>query len=330
MPMTHRPPSGRSLVGCADPAPQMSRLVGIGLLAAALFSITFVLNRAMSLGGGHWVWSASLRYIDMAFLLVAWLLVRRGPHYLAAVLHLFFVRLGFWLLAGGIGFGVFYACCCFAADHAPGWIVAATWQLTILATPFVLRVFGARVPIRGLIFLGLIFLGVLTLNIQRVSTGTGMAQILSGVVPVMVAAVVYPVGNQLLNRARHAGDEASVLLSDPVAAVLLLTLGALPVFAVLILLFHPSLPSISQIGATALIALVAGCLATTLFLHARNLSRDPLRIAAVDATQAAEVVFALFGEMFMLGAAPPDLLGWVGLIAVIGGLIGFTFQSAEG
>ncbi|XQZ97676.1 multidrug resistance efflux transporter family protein [Komagataeibacter rhaeticus] len=183
---------------------------------------------------------------------------------------------------------------------------------------------------RGLIFLGFIFLGVLTLNIQRASTGSSVTQILSGVVPVMVAAVAYPVGNQLLNRAKHAGDEASVLLSDPVAAVLLLTLGALPVFVILILLFNPPLPGVAQVGATALIALVAGCLATTLFLYARNLSRDPLHIAAVDATQAAEVAFALFGEMLMLGAAPPDLLGWVGLVAVIGGLIGFTFQSTEG
>lgn len=330
MPITSRPSTGLSLVETVDPSPHMPRLVGIGLLAAALFSITFVLNRAMSLGGGHWVWSASLRYVDMAFLLTAWLLVRRGPRYLAAVLHLFCARLGFWLLAGGIGFGIFYACCCFATDHAQGWIVAATWQLTILATPFVLRAFGARVPMRGLIFLGFIFLGVLTLNIQRASTGSSVTQILSGVVPVMVAAVAYPVGNQLLNRAKHAGDEASVLLSDPVAAVLLLTLGALPVFVILILLFNPPLPGVAQVGATALIALVAGCLATTLFLYARNLSRDPLHIAAVDATQAAEVAFALFGEMLMLGAAPPDLLGWVGLVAVIGGLIGFTFQSTEG
>ncbi|POF62657.1 multidrug resistance efflux transporter family protein [Novacetimonas maltaceti] len=311
----------------AGPAPGMSRLLGIGLLAAALFSITFVLNRAMSLGGGHWVWSASLRYFDMALLLAAWLLVRRGPHYLGAVLRLFRDRPGFWLLAGGVGFGVFYACCCFAADHAPGWIVAATWQLTILATPFVLRAFGIRVPLRGLVFLGLIFLGVLTLNLQRAASGVGMAQILAGVVPVMVAAVAYPVGNQLLNRAKHAGDEASVLLADPVAGVLLLTLGALPVFIGLVLFVRPPPPDAAQVGATALIALVAGCLATTLFLYARNLSNDPLRIAAVDATQAAEVAFALLGEMFVLGAAPPDLPAWLGLVAVMGGLIGFTFQE---
>jgi len=49
--------------------PGIPRLLWLGLLAAALFSITFVLNRAMSLEGGHWVWSASLRYFDTALLL---------------------------------------------------------------------------------------------------------------------------------------------------------------------------------------------------------------------------------------------------------------------
>jgi drug/metabolite transporter (DMT)-like permease len=305
----------------------MPWLLGLGLLAAALFSVTFVLNRAMSLGGGHWVWSASLRYFDMTALLGGWLLLRRGPSYLGAVLRLFRQRLGFWLAAGGIGFGVFYACCCFAADHAPGWIIAATWQVTILATPFVLRAFGARVPRRGLVFLGLIFLGILILNAQRISSGVAASQILAGVLPVLVAAFAYPVGNQLLNRARHAGDEAAALLADPIAAVLLLTLGALPVFAALILVTLPPPPSLGQIGATAIIALVAGCFATTLFLYARNLSNDPFRIAAVDATQAGEVGFALLGEMLLLGTPPPDLLSWAGLAAVVAGLVGFTFQS---
>jgi drug/metabolite transporter (DMT)-like permease len=307
--------------------PGMPRLLGLGLLAAALFSVTFVLNRAMSLGGGHWVWSAALRYVDMALLLGGWLLVRRGPRYLASVLRLFRQRLRFWLVAGGVGFGVFYASVCFAADHAPGWIVAATWQVTILATPFVLRAFGARVPLRGLVFLALIFLGIVILNAQRIAEGVGLPQILAGVLPLLVAAVAYPVGNQLLNRARHDGGDGAEMLGDPIAAVLLLTLGALPLFAALVLATRPPPPSAGQIIATAVVALVAGCLATTLFLYARNLSNDPYRIAAVDATQSGEVGFALLGEMLWLGAPPPDLLGWIGLAAVVGGLVGFTFKS---
>ncbi|MDF1486061.1 multidrug resistance efflux transporter family protein [Ramlibacter sp. H39-3-26] len=322
-PATDTPPTLRH--GAAPPG--VPRLVGLGLLAAALFSSTFVLNRAMSLGGGHWVWSASLRYAVMAVLLGGWLLFARGPRYLARVLGLFRRRLRFWLLAGGVGFGVFYACCCFAADHAPGWVVAATWQSTILATPIVLRLFGTRVPLRGLAFLAFIALGIVVLNTQPLSAGMPLPQALAGVLPVLVAAFAYPIGNQMLNRARHGGGEDTALLADPIAAVFLMTLGALPLFAVLVLAVQPPPPGAGQVGATAVVALVAGCLATTLFLYARNLSSDAYKIAAVDATQAGEVGFALVGEMLLLGASAPDALGWIGLAAIMCGLVGFALRG---
>ena len=260
--------------------PGMPRLLGIGLLAAALFSVTFILNRAMSLAGGNWAWSAALR-----------------------------------------GYGVFYTGICYAADHAPGWIVAATWQCTILATPLVLRGFGVRVPLHGVAFALVIALGILILNAQRIATGIAPAQVMQGVLPVMIAAIAYPVGNQLVNRARHDGGHASATLADPAAAVLLLTLGSL--------VTAPPLPGAGQLLSTAVIAVVAGGCATTLFLHARNLSADAWRIAAVDATQSGEVAFALVGEMLLLGAAAPDLFGWLGLVAVVGGLAGFSLRNTR-
>ncbi|WP_264802893.1 multidrug resistance efflux transporter family protein, partial [Acetobacter fabarum] len=92
------------------------------------------------------------------------------------------------------GYGMFYACCCFAADHAPGWIVAATWQGTIIATPLVLRVFGETVPLRGLVFLMLIFMGIMGLNINRLMDGVSLEQVLAGVIPLSIAAFCYPMG----------------------------------------------------------------------------------------------------------------------------------------
>lgn len=305
--------------------PSTARLLGLGLLAAALFSVTFVLNRAMSVEGGHWAWSASLRYVDMAVLLGAWVAIRRGPDHLVTVLRLFFRNLPFWLRTGGIGFGVFYAGCCFAADHAPGWVVAATWQSTILISPLVLRAFGLRVPLRGIAFLGLTFLGIAAINAQRLAEGVTADQIFYGVLPVLMAATAYPIGNQLLNRARHQSGPQAALLADPAVAVLMATLGALPFFGLLLLVTLPPPPSAGQVATTAVVALCAGCFATALFLYARNLSSDPYRIAAVDATQAGEVGFALIGEMLLLGAPPPGLWGWLGLAATTAGLIGFTF-----
>ncbi len=150
---------------------------------------------------------------------------------------------------------------------------------------------------------------------------------LKGMLPVLVAAFAYPIGNQMVNRARHGGSETAAALANPAAAVLLLTLGALPFLAGLVLVAAPPPPSIGQLGGTALIALVAGGVATTLFLHARNLSSDPWRIAAVDATQSGEVAFALAGGMLFLGGAPPDLVSWLGLFAVMGGLAGFAVRT---
>jgi hypothetical protein len=62
----------------------MTRLLALGTLAALFFSSTFVLNRSMSLEGGHWVWTASLRYGWMLLFLTGWLLARRGWGGLAA------------------------------------------------------------------------------------------------------------------------------------------------------------------------------------------------------------------------------------------------------
>jgi drug/metabolite transporter (DMT)-like permease len=302
----------------------MPALLLLGLLSAALFSSNFVLNRAMSLSGGHWVWSASIRYLYSALLLGGWLLCRRGPDYMAILLDLFWRKLRFWLFAGGIGYGVFYACLCFAADHAPGWVTAASYQLTILATPVVLRAFGKRVPVQGIMFLALIFVGIITINADRILQGIPAGQVLAGVLPAVIAACAYPVGNQLISEAKHAGDRDAAILSDPVVCVFLLILGALPVLLALIPVTMPPPPSREQLISTAVVALLAGCLATTLFIFARNLSDDPYRIAAVDATQAGEPVFALLGEMIVLGARPLDLPSWVGLGAVVGGLLGFS------
>lgn len=251
----------------------MPRLVGLGLLAAALFSITFILNRAMSLSGGHWVWSATLRYVDVTVLLTLWIGGRHGMGRLTAILRLFLRQLRFWLLSGGVGFGVFYACICYAADHALGWIVAASWQLTILATPIIMSAFGTRVPLRGTAFCGIIALGIFVVNMQRIGEGVTVTQVATGIFPVLVAAFAYPFGNQMVNRMRHSNGRAAAVLADSAAAVLLLTLGSLPLFVGLVLLASPSLPATGQVLSTAIVALAAGAPATPLFLHASPKAR---------------------------------------------------------
>ena len=327
--MTPAVPAAGAPVAARRGEPGLPGLLGLGLVAAALFSVTFVLNRAMSLAGGPWVWTAALRYVDTAVILSGWILLRRGPGALAAIGRLFLRRARLWLTAGGVGFGVFYLGICYAAGHAPGWVVAATWQVTILATPLVLRGFGSRVPRHGVLFAAVILLGIVLVNLHALAGAAGVARTLMSGLPVLVAAFAYPFGNQLLNRARHYGHDPERVLADPAACVLLMTLGSLPVFLGAVLLAAPPPPTAGQWVSTAVVALVAGCGATTLFLHARNSTADPYRIAAVDATQAGEVGFALLGEVALLGAALPDIAGWLGLVAVTAGLIGFAVRPGQ-
>ena len=72
----------------------------------------------MSLSGGHWIWSFSLRFFYMFFLLVILITINRGADYLRDVIKIFIKNFGFWLIAGSIGFGTFYSLLCYSADHA--------------------------------------------------------------------------------------------------------------------------------------------------------------------------------------------------------------------
>lgn len=120
----------------------MFKLIFIGVLSGAFFSATFILNELMASQGGHWFWSASLRYVFMWLMLSVIIVAKSGIRTLAALFQLFFEHYKFWCVAGGIGFGLFYAPLCFAADHAPGWVIAATFQFTTVASLLVLWVFG--------------------------------------------------------------------------------------------------------------------------------------------------------------------------------------------
>ena len=309
----------------------MIRLILIGLLAGLFFSSTFILNRVMSLEGGHWVWSASLRYGYMILFLVAWFLLFKGPGELKKVLQIFFKNLGFWSLAGTVGFGLFYALICYSADHAPGWVVATTWQFTIIATLFVLLFFGRSFPRKTWLFSALVFGGVLVVNLNQVEN-PGLKELMAGAVPVLLAAFCYPLGNQMVWEATNGNKKlpniSSPVLDTPFARVLLMSLGSLPLWLILIIAIAPPPPSTGQLLNTALVALFSGVGATSLFLQARNLSKTAGELAAVDATQSSEVIFALLGEIVIIGAAFPDLFSLVGIGVTCAGIILFVrFQE---
>ena len=305
----------------------MARLIALGTIAALFFSSTFVLNRAMSLEGGHWVWTASLRFAYMLIFLGALLAATQGWRALVQVLHVFRQNWKFWLVAGSIGFGIFYSLITFSVSYAPGWIIAATWQTTILATPIVLHRFGKQVPHKGMIFTALIFVGVLLVNLEHANSASWQ-DVLASFLPVLVAAFAYPIGNQLVWEATQNGHARIPRITHPVlensfARVLLLTLGSIPFWITLIALTVPPPPSTGQLINTALVALCSGVVATSIFLSARQHCQHPYEIAAVDATQSLEVIFSLIGEIIFLQGLFPGLLGFGGIVLTMVGLIAY-------
>jgi drug/metabolite transporter (DMT)-like permease len=312
----------------------MPVLIALGMLSALFFSSTFILNRLMSLEHGHWVWSASLRYFFMIAMVVAVISLYKGIPTLLGVFKLFRRYWRFWVISGSIGFGGFYSLLCYSADFAQGWVIATTWQFTVIASLFVLMAFGKHFPKRIWFFCLLILAGVGLVNVSSLES-FHLEDLLKGALPVLIAAFCYPIGNQLVWEARHHRHARiphieDPLLHNPFHKVLLLSLGSLPFWIVLILFTHPPLPSSSQLLSTAMVALLSGIVATTLFLLARNRAKTSSEIAAVDATQASEVVFALLGEMLFLGAPLPSLSAFIGIGCVFTGLFLFiAFQKEE-
>lgn len=289
--------------------------IGLGLAASFFFASTFVLNRRVSEAGGSWVWTGALRFAWMVPLLVVPALSRGR---LGPVIQDLHARPGAWLLWSTVGFGLFYAPVAFAASRGPGWLVAGTWQATIVAGLLLGPLLGAgRISRRALAFSGVVLAGIALVQSRRAGA-VGAEAALAGTLPVLVGAVAYPLGNRRTMALVDGRLDAS-------QRVLGMTLASLPFWGLLTAIgtfAGEPLPGRGQLVDTFLVALLSGVVATVLFFAATDRVRnDPRALAAVEATQSGEVVFALAGEVVLLGAAFPDPLSCAGLALVVAGLV---------
>lgn len=288
-----------------------------GILAAAFFAVTFIVNRLMSTEGGHWIWSASLRFFWMLPFLSIMVWQRRRFRYLWQEMRQNPMA---WIVWSTIGFGIFYAPLTFAAQFGPSWLLAGTWQMTIIAgmiiAPLILPRQSQRFSFSALFFSSLMLLGVVFMQIshaQEVSTKT----LLLGVLPVLLAAFAYPLGNRkmmMLTAGRLTATER----------VLGMTLASMPFWLILSAwpLLHGDIPNSSQLGQTLIVAIFSGLIATTLFFKATDqVKHNSTQLAAVEATQSAEVLFALLGEILFLQAAFPSLIALGGMALVMLGMV---------
>ena len=107
--------------------------------------------------------------------------------------------------------------------------------------------------------------------------------------------------------------------------MLLLSLGSVPFWLILVIISAPPPPSRGQLINTALVAFFSGICATSLFLLARSRSKRASELAAVDATQSSEVIFAMIGEIVFLGSVLPSGIALAGVATALLGLALFVF-----
>lgn len=284
----------------------------LGLLASFFFAFTFLLNRSMHLSGGSWVWSACLRYL-FTFPMFA-LLVWRTSGF--SRVHRAIRQAPFrWLLWSTVGFGLFYAPISFAGDHGESWLVAASWQVTIVMGLLLSPLFQKKIAVKNLGAAAIILVGVFLLQLQNILSAqlTSVAQTL---LPILVAAVAYPLGNRKM-----------MALCPPeigtIERIYGMTLCSLPFWVLLAIygLFTRGLPSASQAIQSLGVAVLSGVIATLLFFKATDLVKQSQRqLALVESTQSFEVIFTLIGGVLLLGDALPDTFGWIGVGLIVLGM----------
>lgn len=306
----------------------------IGIVAAFFFAFTFVLNASMEASGGSWIWSASLRYIFMIPFLLAIVFFRKNLKPLFTEMK---ARPKAWFIWSFIGFGLFYTPLCYAAAYSPGWLIAGTWQITIIAgtllVPFFYTIVQTqngplqireKVPYKELVFSSVILLGILLMQIeyaQQLSLNT----FLLGFLPVLMAAFAYPLGNRKMMEL--CGGRL-----DAYQRVLGMSLASLPFWILLSVygLITVGPPSNEQSFQSFIVAISSGVIATVLFFKATDLVRkDMKKLAAVEATQSLEVLFALGGEILFLSVALPTTLSWIGILVLMAGMVIHSFSSAQ-
>ncbi len=302
--------------------------VALALCSALFFTLTYVLNRSLVTGGGHWAWAVILRYLltlPMLALVLPWQggwgelpqELRRHPRP--------------WLLWSTVGFVVFGVMLTWAASSGPSWLVAGSFQITVIAGPLLAPlIYGderRRLAWRSLAIGALIVAGVFVLQWGHAHGRLQRADWLA-MGAVAVAAFAYPLGNRgLLLHLEHGQAHLNA-----VQRVFGMTLCSWPLwwlFAVIAwLAIGP--PTWREALLAGGVALSSGTIATVMFFRATDMVRsEPNALAAVEAMQAAELLFATLLGVLFLGESWPRGPALLGALAIIVGIALFGWLSGR-
>lgn len=291
----------------------MKNSIFYGISASMFFAFTFIFNRSMNLSGGSWVWSGVLRYVFMLPILIIIVIKQNG------IKELFLSIKGnmlYWIIWSTVGFGLFYAPLTFASDYGQSWLVAGCWQITIVAGILLTPFFDKKMPLKSLMMSSIILLGVFLIQYEH-AAAVSMKDILLCIIPILIAAFSYPLGN------RKMMQLCSARLSTT-QRVLGMTICSMPFWILLgwYGYIKDGAPSMNQINQSLIVAVFSGVIATLLFFKATEIVKDNMaQLAMVEATQCGEVIFTLIGGILFLGDSIPGTSGIIGLLMIIIGMI---------
>ncbi|QUF84784.1 multidrug resistance efflux transporter family protein [Clostridium butyricum] len=304
----------------------MKKAFMLGICSSFFFAFTFILNQQMHLSGGSWYWSSSLRYI---FMLPMLLIIMISKRQLKEVIIDIRKKPLSWLLWSTIGFGFFYAPLSFASSYGASWLVAGTWQLTIVAgglmSPLFFKIIKTekgivkirnKIPKKSLLISLLILVGIALMYIEE-ATDISLLNTMLVIIPVIIAAFSYPLGNRKMMEICDSNI-------NTIQRVFGMTLCSMPFWIIISLLgiSNSGLPGKSQLIQSFIVAVFSGIIATILFFKATDIVKDNSHnIAIIESTQAGEVVFTLLGGILIFHDTIPTTLSLIGLIIVVLGMI---------
>jgi drug/metabolite transporter (DMT)-like permease len=302
--------------------------VGLALCAALFFTMTYVLNRSLVAGGGHWAWAVILRYLITLPLLAVALPWQGGLGDLPAELQRYPRT---WLGWSAVGFVLFGLPLTWAANSGPSWLVAGSFQTTVLAgpllAPLIYRDERRRLAWRSVAIGVLIVAGVFALQ-----WGHAQGRLRSGdwlaMAAVVFSAFMYPLGNRMvLLHLEQSGTRIGAT-----QRVFGMTLCSWPCWLLLaaVTWWQIGAPSWREMVLAGGVALSSGVIATVLFFRATDMVRtEPTALAAVEAMQAAELLFATVIGASFLGEVWPHGYSAFGAVMIVVGIALFGWVSGR-
>lgn len=260
------------------------------------------------------MWGACLRYFYTLPILFVMLAVKGQ---LNAIFKEIATHPWFWILWSTVGFGFFYAPLSLASAYGESWMIASTWQITIVAGVLLTPLFGKKIPFKNLCMSMVILAGIFLMQSAHFTEASDSAgHMFMILIPILIAAFSYPLGNRMTMA--HCPSHLNSF-----QRIFGMTLCSMPFWIICAVYagVQAGAPSLGQNLQSMLVALFSGVIATCLFFKATDLVKhNPKQLAIIEATQSGEVIFTLIGGIWFLGDAMPSAVGFLGIILILTGM----------